>query len=98
MTFWFNDDSTSANGYAHLCRTDRTGNYSCIADIDSYYAGGYNQRYAVPLYNTIINNAKYSYWVYWDLPVSTGTGNNVWGTGVTFDFVMPLIYLPLVVR
>jgi len=98
MTFWFNDDSTSANGYAHLCRTDRTGNYSCMADVDSFYAGGYAQRSTVPVYDTTINNVKYSYWVYWDLPVSTGTGNDVWGNGVTIDYTVPMIYLPFMVR
>jgi hypothetical protein len=98
MTFWFNDDSDSANGYAYLCRTDGTGNYSCMAYIDSFYALGYAQRSTIPDYDTLINNDQYSYWVFWDLPVSTGTGNDVWGTGVTIDYTVPMIYLPFMVR
>jgi hypothetical protein len=98
VTFWFNDDSTTANGYARLCRTDQTGNYTDMAYVDSLYAGGYSSRADTTIDDPIINNSRYAYWVYWDLPVSTGTGNNVWGTGVTIDYTVPMVYLPLAMK
>ncbi len=98
VTFWFNDDSTAANGYAHLCRTDQAGNYTDMAYIDSYYAGGYASRFDNTIDDPVIDNSRYAYWVYWDLPISTGAGNNVWGTGVTIEYTVPMVYLPLVLK
>ncbi|MBU1878039.1 MAG: hypothetical protein KJ734_03725, partial [Chloroflexi bacterium] len=58
LTFWFNDDSTTANGYAYLCRTDQTGNYSAMAFVDSYYAGGYASRADTTIDDPVINNSR----------------------------------------
>jgi hypothetical protein len=90
VTFHFNDDSTAANGYARLCRTDLAGNYLDMAYIDSYYAWGYAGRSDTSIESPVVDNSQYAYWVYWDLPISTGTGNNVWGCGVVIEYDAPV--------
>jgi hypothetical protein len=98
VRFWFHDDSAAGTGWAHLCRTDRAGSYSYMASIDSNYQAGYSSRADTTVDDARIDNTRYAYWAYWDLPVSTGAGHDVWGTGITIDYTVSTVYLPLVMK
>jgi hypothetical protein len=98
VTFWFRDDSEAGTGWAHLCRTDRGGSYSYMASISSNYQEGYGSQVDTTVDDAYIDNTRYAYWAYWDLPVSTGAGSDVWGTGLTIDYTVATVYVPLAMR
>jgi hypothetical protein len=90
------DASTTANGKAYLARTHlSTGTNEVIAEIISAGSGGYmvyNDTWLGE--NSIVDNSRYAYYVYWVLPVSTSTGFEAPGADDVVGVSMKVDYKP----
>jgi hypothetical protein len=100
MTFYFYDASTSSNEYTYLYRTDLVSNATDqMAYVDSYFAGGYGARSDDTIAYATVDNSRYMYYLFWQLPDSPGYPSTyrAWARAVVIEYNYP-VYLSTVQR
>ncbi|MFX1263433.1 MAG: C25 family cysteine peptidase, partial [Promethearchaeota archaeon] len=97
VSFYYKHDALIAiAGHAHLCRTDPAGNYFDMSYIPTMQSGGFGSGHDYEIVSPIVDNSRYGYWAYWDLPIS-GSGDDVWGCGMVIEYTYS-VYLPVVLK
>lgn len=98
VTFYWHDHDASYYGVARLQQTDLVGNYVDMAVLTSdgtLVSGYFGKTLTTSITDPIIDNRYHTYWVVWDLPVTTQADIRGCSMVLTYSFQ---IYLPLVRR
>jgi hypothetical protein len=96
MTFYWHDQNASYSGIARLQRTDMAGNYDEMAVLTSNGAlvsGSFGKTVTNSITNPVIDNRYHTYWVVWDLPVTSVADIRGCSMSLTYSF---LLYMPVV--
>ncbi len=93
-TFYWHDQYALFLAFARLQRTDLAGNFDEMAMMTSngtFTIGFFGKTSTTSITNPIIDNRNHTYWVVWDLPVTSKADVRGCGMVLTYSF---LVYIP----
>ena len=93
--FYYYDNNAAINVRAHLHRTDLAGSWDpsdAMADFESFETNQYSVSAVALTKYTRIDNSKYAYWIYYELPASAELPPVMGGRGHVIRFKNEQVY------